>query len=723
MRFPAMQNGVATFREKVWSRIDVYVWVLLLPLLLIGVGSWEWSRNAERMEIYTAAAAELPATLEELRAIAADGPMTMIAQSSGADTRTKPASMAVAEVEQAIPVAERGVGLARISGPLATIVIVGGAIAFLAGATGLLHALQAGRAARRSRDQLIASFSRVHRALPLILGALVVGLAAAILSIALFETIGLWFWDRVSNNAIKLFVLVLLVAATAVYGAFTAIRGLRDIFALSTPDPIEQSARLITEDEAPGLWRFVRDLARRQEALVPDAIIVGMDGGFYVTEHPVRLHPGKQLLEGRTLHIPAPYLEMLDDEELAGVIGHELAHFAGEDTAYSRHFSPIYQGLERALGAMGRASAKGFGIYPAVSLGYHMIERFDHAVKHWGRLRELEADRRSSLVSGPHAIARSLVRTSIVAPVASFTLNKAFQAPGKCEKDLVADMVALVSEHGWPDVANHLEDHAAHPTDTHPSTPHRIAALNLAVNDDLIAAATRPPVADASPGERLFADWLATRRRLTADFDTAARTAHAEHRAGLESAAAAVGDKEVEIYENVGPAMWVMRIAAGMFGAAAIAVLVVGGSAGFAREPMAMAILFGTCAILALAMVAFAVILGRRRRNPMMILRPDSVWSRRLDRPLPWLDIAAYQVSATNQLFIMFVLHEHAELPGKIGRAGRTNINRKKRTVLIGCYGARGYKPADLDALIDRYAGAAYARQALAEQVDQVQAA
>ncbi len=707
-------DNVATWR-KAWGRIDIYVWVLLLPALLMGLGAWERSRNAETLALYASAAEMLPADLAQLRAVTASGPMAMIERVNGSERETMPASLAVAEVERAIPIAERGAMLSRIRGPLAIATILGGLLALVAGAAGMLIAAQAGVTARRSRADLIAGFSRVHRILPFVLGALVVGLAVSIVSAAVFETIGMWFQNRVSGGQLKLFGIGLFLAGLTVYGAFSAIRGLRDIFALNAPEPIGESARVITEAEAPGLWRFVHDLAERQKALVPDAIVIGMDGGFYVTEHPVKLHPSEQTLEGRTLYLPAPYLELFDDEELAGVVGHELAHFVGEDTAYSRHFSPIYMGLERALVAMSEATAKGFAMYPALRLGQHAIERFDLAVKHWGRLREFEADRLSSLASGPRSIGQSLVRASVIAPVVSTILDRAYTDPADGESDLVLEMVCKVRDKGWPDVSSHLDDHASHPTDTHPSTPQRIEALGLQV-DALFAAATRPPVGNGgSPANHLFADWLATRKALSADFAATAQTAHVAHLASLKSAVAAVGAEEVKLYENSAPMIWVLGAIGAFLGAGAIAVIVLGASAA-PDDLTGVSVLAGVLGVSAIGLLYGAAMLARDRRNPVFTFAPDTVFIRHFAGPLRWLDIGGYNVSASAKLEVVFSIAEGAALPMIVGRSWRAKVKKKNRTVTITCYGIRGTRPPALAELVQRYLDAAYALRTLEEQ-------
>lgn len=699
---------------RLWQRIDIYVLVLVFPLLLMGVGVWERSRALEAHELYANAAQNMAASRDNIRALAAREPTAMI----DAGGRVMTASMALAELDDLVPMAQRGAWLSAIRKPIADAAVLGGGLALLAGLTGLLLSAQAGRAARRSRDQLIASFSRIHKLLPLILGTLMVGIALALCGIAVFETISMWFWDHVSGNMLKLVVFGLIFAGLAIFGAVRAIMGLRDIFALSKIEPFDARGRLMTEDQALGLWQFVREIARKQEATAPDAIVIALDGGFYVTEHPVRLQPEQTVLEGRTLHIPAPYLEFFDKDELAAVIGHELAHFVGEDTTYSRHFNPIYTGLERALLALHEASTKGFALNPAFRLGAHMMDSFDHAVKHWSRLREFEADRMSSLVNSPRAVASSLLRSSVVAPVIDSTLERRFQDPEEGNADLVAQMIDLVGTHGWPPTLEHIDDRASHPTDTHPSTPHRIEKLSIPLDDGLIAHATRRPVeAGSAPGSQLFADWLALRHQLSHDFDAHVRDLKASHRAYLESAAAAVGEETVTLYENVGPMIWVMGIAAALFGAGAIATLVAASPQTLQREPTAFAILFGICLIFAIGFALYALRLRRQSQVPVMALTPDALVTERLAQPLLWQDIAAYQVHAGSRFELTCLLAPEAALPERAARRRRTRIDRKKRLVVMQCFGIRKMKPQAFSDLIGRYLEASAARAVLSNQI------
>ncbi|MBS9721953.1 M48 family metalloprotease [Tianweitania sp. BSSL-BM11] len=707
-------NEAATSKLPFWKRtpvVGLVLWLIVVPAALAALGAWQIQRSATVLANTEILANELPQTLEKVRDIAANEPMAMLQFGAGNDMRSMPATMALAQIENAVASINTDLQVARVRAPMAWGTVIGSLLSLVAALLGLIAATVAGLRAKRSRDQLILSFERLRVILPFLLAAVIAGFSVAIFCGTLFESLSLWFWERVSGNGIKLVVGSVVLACIAIYGAFTAVLGLRQVFSLFTPEPMEVQARIVTETEAPGLWRFVRELGRRQDALVPDTIIVGLTDGFYVTEAPVHVMPEDRLLSGRTLHLPAPHLELLDTSEVAAIVGHELAHFTGDDTSYSTRFAPIYAGLWRALNALQLAKGGGLVVEPALRLGFHAAGRLDVAVAHWSRLREFEADKKGSLVSGPKGAASALIRTSITTPAVHFSLNNAFERPEASDANLVAAMAELVRQKGLPDPAEHLEDRQPHPTDSHPPTSQRIAALGVTLDDTLLARATRMPDGDQpSFGKKGFRDWEAFCATLGADFLGEARQFQTQYQQDLETAAAAVVEDEVIIYDNTKGMIVVMAISAALFVGVAVAVFVMASQIYLGDARILVA---GFAFLIGLAFAFYAYKLSRRFDAPLMVLTRDTLISPRLDAPIAWTDVATYGVYAVQRFSLVLVLHPNAPLPKTRRWSLYTKVKRKKRTVTLDAFGIRGMKPGDFSDLVGRYLQAAYARREL----------
>ncbi|MCP1611630.1 Zn-dependent protease with chaperone function [Azospirillum lipoferum] len=689
------------------------IWLLVVPLSFVALGIWQEQRAAATLDEYRQAGQDLPQVLAQLQQIEAKTP-TAIVTMGGPDGRRMPVSMAVAGVRKAIDTMDEGAEVSQIRYPLSWGTMAGGLLAFLAGLTGLLAARIAALRARRSRDALVRSFDRLRRGLPFALAAVLVGLSIASVSASLFEAASLWFWDHLSTGSVKLFAAAVMLAGLAAYSAVMAVIAMRRVFDLYTVEPLDIRGVVVSRDEAPGLWRFVEDLAARHEALMPDSILVGLTEGFFVTEAPVRPLGGERVLSGRTLHLPAPCLPLIGEAELAAVIGHELAHFSGGDTTYSRRFAPIHAGLWRTLTALGeRTGTGGFMLAPALHLGFHTLESFDIAVAQHRRQRELEADRRASLVSGPESVPLALLRTAALAPAIVGTLNDAFSAPDTAGPDLMAEILRRV-ENGPPDPAAHLEECQPHPTDSHPTTALRISTLGVQLDERLLARAARGPVEeDTSLPHRLFADWSGICHTLTAAFLDEAREAHRLTREELEATAAAVPTEHTVLYENGRPMIWAMGFIAAMFAAFAIGVIVFGRELGLGNDPETRAFVGGVTTLGVCFALAYAAWVRRKTKAPLMTLTPEALMSARLREPIAWTDVAGMRVSAARRLALVLALHDEAPLPNRIGFSIYNKVNRRERTVVLEAMGIRGMKAAEFDALIRRYLSAAYARRRL----------
>ena len=691
-------------------------WLIVLPLALAALGVWQLERSGQARQSVSVSSEEMARTIAAIRPIAAETPNAMLRFEGG---RSYPASMALAMVEKAASENDFLQKVSAVRHPLAYLTIAGGILAFLGGAVGILASNLAGRRARHSRDQLVRSFMRLRLLLPFLLAAVMLGLGFAGVGATLFETISLPFWGDVSGNAVKLAFAGIILAGIALYCAVTAVRGLRRVFALSEPGPIVERARIATEQDAPALWSFVRHLASRMQAGQPDTIVIGLTSGFYVTESRVRLLPGYQLIEGRTLHMPAPFLELLDTVEIAAIVGHELAHFVGEDTRYSQRFVPIYSSLQRSLAALYQADLNGdFGIGAGLRLGYHALSRFDTAVAHWSRIREFEADRRGSLASGPHAAASALVRSHVADSNVQFILENAFRGDRQFGANLVEAVAALTAKQGFQNPAEHLEDRQPHPTDSHPPTIQRIQALGVAIDENLLAHATRRRSSETTSfGARAVADWGAFCRDLSTDFLVDADKAQVEYRQELQTAVAGVADGEIVLFENIrpiaAPAMMLIAVLLGAFIACTYLFPIQMGFGYDETTKATVAAILGAGIVSCLALFVFV---RHRTGHPLMVLSPETLCSHWLAQPVRWDAVVGYQVHVAHRLALQLFLADGAPLPDRTRFSFYNKVNRKRRMVELDALGIRGMKADAFSEMVGRYIHAAHARRALAAE-------
>lgn len=138
----------------------------------------------------------------------------------------------------------------------------------------------------------------------------------------------LWFNIYVPKLIVIAAILVLLAVGAVVMAIFKRI-----------PTDASIQGFELAEENAAGLWDRVRQLCSRLGTAPPNHIIAGIDSNFFVTEQPLRLEDGE--LRGRLLFVSLPLLRLLNGTEADAVLAHEMAHFQGQDTMYSRRTMPL----------------------------------------------------------------------------------------------------------------------------------------------------------------------------------------------------------------------------------------------------------------------------------------------------------------------------------------------------------------------------------------------
>lgn len=270
--------------------------------------------------------------------------------------------------------------------------------------------------------------------------------------------------------------LIFCIGAVVAMSAWIAIRGL-----FSKPkEHFEIEGEIISEEDAPGLWRRIRELAQQVGTSPPTQLVGGIDANFFVSEMPCIVQ-GKTL-HGRLLYISLPLVRQLDAAESEAILGHELGHFEGGDTQHSAAIGPQLIRFDSYLQAL-RA-----GKLNAISLGllsfYRLI--FELALRKESREREFAADRAAVAVTSAEVFGRALAKTIAYSSYRNSTERSLFERDTRLEGDLtLAQVVAngFVAHADSPAFIEEIkEGRQAHPFDSHPPLSDRIAAAGLSTS-------------------------------------------------------------------------------------------------------------------------------------------------------------------------------------------------------------------------------------------------
>ncbi len=680
---------------------------LLLPAALIALGAWQLTRITGAAEGFAQRAVRVQASIERLQPLAARDPGAVVRFNNNPQPYT--AAEALQRMQEAETDLHRDavIDLARQGAAWAT--LGGGGVALLAVLGCLAAATFGAWRGRRSRPALVRSFRAVVRVLPPLLGGVAVGTAVAVLGAVLFEAGGVWFLDSINTGEVKLLLVGLAVGVGAVIFAISSVRKLRQALRGFTPEPMQVLGRAAGPEAAPGLWSFVRGVAAGQGAAAPDNVVLGMTKGFFVTSSSILLLPERRVLAGRSLYLPAPMLPLLSRGEITAVVAHELAHFTGEDTAYSQHFLPLYAGMERSMDAVAaKARSKSPGLdavfQPASVLAGHVMDTFSRTVAHWSRLRELEADRASLAAGDGQAAATALVRTGIGAGLIGGAIGEMYERPAAASPDLVGTVLARAGAVGFTDPVRHLEDRQPHPTDTHPLTRQRIEALGIPVDGTLLAAASRPVQAeDAAFTAGLFQDWTGLRGALGADLLAVATARDRRLQASLEAAAGAVA-ADIPLHERTQPAAAIIAaVLGGLFVLSAVFTAWVGLFSGWVGGGDTLLVLSGAAGLVAMGGLVLVATWFRHRRSkagPFLVLGAEGLRCIGVAGLVPWSAVDRVHLAVGNNWITTFHLNDSQPLPKQTGHRWSVKLDRRKRLLRLKGFVAAGKKPqAYLDLL------------------------
>lgn len=282
------------------------------------------------------------------------------------------------------------------------------------------------------------------------------------------------------------------IIALIAIGAFLGcLRLIGASFSLLKKENTRIFGKTLSKNEAPEFFNFIDKIAEKLGAKAPNQVVVGLEPSFYVTSSNVTAIDGEQnnTYKGETLYVSAPLMRLMTKDELAAVIGHELAHFRGDDTTYSLKFAPIYRGLETALSSVNTSEegdVSDLTKLPALAVLSFMHEIFSNNEAAISRDREFIADQAGADISSGTDLMLALAKLSLYSSIWPRTRKTNLERlqNGKIAKNLsqvFIDTAKYDVEHEKLDeiVDAILQDSIEHPTDTHPPVIKRMEALSV----------------------------------------------------------------------------------------------------------------------------------------------------------------------------------------------------------------------------------------------------
>lgn len=122
---------------------------------------------------------------------------------------------------------------------------------------------------------------------------------------------------------------------------------IRGVFKFTKDENIFRIGVVISKKDHPKFFDLIKQVAIKTNSREPKNIVIGLTTDFYVVAKGMVVLDGikENKIDGETLYISIPFLRVLTINELRGILGHELAHFSGEDTSYAIKFAPVYRKL------------------------------------------------------------------------------------------------------------------------------------------------------------------------------------------------------------------------------------------------------------------------------------------------------------------------------------------------------------------------------------------
>ena len=250
---------------------------------------------------------------------------------------------------------------------------------------------------------------------------------------------------------------------------------------------------LISQAAAPRFWTHVRDMCRKVGTEPPAQIVAGVDDNFFVTENPLTVNG--QPFEGRTLFVSFSLLRFMEKLEADAVLAHEMAHFSGQDTLFTKRMTPLLSRYVEYL----RALHEGGLSRPIFHFMLFFWALFQLSINRMSRLREFRADRIAADATSPAHMGRALIKVSAYSSYRNRIEQALFSENARQENLDIAGRVSagFASYVASPNLLGDLGGVSfPHPFDSHPPLNARLAAVRAPIVPSHYPRLLTSPVAD-----------------------------------------------------------------------------------------------------------------------------------------------------------------------------------------------------------------------------------
>jgi Zn-dependent protease with chaperone function len=278
-----------------------------------------------------------------------------------------------------------------------------------------------------------------------------------------------------------------------------------------------------------GLYGLVAAVARKRRLAAPFGIRLAADTVAHVYEddegHPI-------------LVIGGLAIRSYSQEAIAGIIAHELAHFAAGDTQLSRRafkWKLLMAVLEQELSTQSASKAN-----PLVwlILLYHLVFRICAAAD--SRRQELAADRQSVALIGKESAAAALLRLTVTEYLPYLRVSSIAELHVQTQQpisNLFAEQqrrAKTIGESEWENACRRALKRPTGLFDSHPSLKDRLKAMGISSKQAIQLVLDD----EGQPAVELFEDWPAIEMQLTEQLVIAY---HEMHEAKLDMAQILLG--------------------------------------------------------------------------------------------------------------------------------------------------------------------------------------